>query len=230
MEDWLSYSLSDLVLFSPTTYFRLYELHNAALWPLQLIMVAVAFALLLLTRQKAPGSGRKIGLILGLLWMVVAWWFMYKHYGQINTAAPWISIIFSVEVLALLGGAIIASTSLDRIAWQSVSEAWPGLMLFLYALLVHPMVGLLSGRPWNGMELFGIAPDPTAIGTLGILLMGRGMGLRLLALIPLLWCLFSGLTYLAMGLPYGLLTPAVAVFAWLAAILLHREDQSRNSA
>jgi hypothetical protein len=35
----------------------------------------------------------------------------------------------------------------------------------------------------------------------------------LLAPLPLLWCAISGLTYLAMEVPIGLVTPAVALIA-----------------
>ena len=50
---WASYSLSDLVLFSPQAYVRLHELHNAAIWPLQLPALAIAVGLLLLTDRKS---------------------------------------------------------------------------------------------------------------------------------------------------------------------------------
>ena len=45
-----------------------------------------------------------------------------------------------------------------------------GLALFLYALAIHPLIAPLTGRPWTQAEIFGLAPDPTAIATLGILL------------------------------------------------------------
>ncbi|MES9885787.1 MAG: MFS transporter permease, partial [Candidatus Sedimenticola sp. 6PFRAG1] len=61
---------------------------------------------------------------------------------------------------------------------------------------------------------------PTALATLGILLMRRGTVPWLLGLIPLLWCIVSGLTYLAMEIDYGLLTPLAAVVALVAAALL----------
>lgn len=41
MEVWLTYSLDDFLLFSPETYFRLLERHNAALWPLHVLMLGV---------------------------------------------------------------------------------------------------------------------------------------------------------------------------------------------
>ena len=32
--EWWTYSLSDLLLFSPRTYYRLFELYNEAVWPM----------------------------------------------------------------------------------------------------------------------------------------------------------------------------------------------------
>lgn len=222
MQTWANYSLSDLLMFSPATYFRLYELNNAALWPLHLLMIAVALALLALTRRTETGSGKIIALLLAPLWGVVAWWFFYRHYGKINMAAPWFSVAFGIEALLLFVVGITGKNGFGRPAWHSVPMFNPGLILFLYALVLHPIIGLLSGRSWNGIELFGLAPDPTALGTLGILLMGSGVIPRLLALIPLIWCLISGLTYLAMEIPHGLVTPAAAVIAMVATTLFHR--------
>ena len=34
MSEWWTYTLSDFLLFSPRTYYRLFELHHRALWPL----------------------------------------------------------------------------------------------------------------------------------------------------------------------------------------------------
>ena len=217
MEVWASYSLSDLLLFSPDAYFRLYELHNAALWPLHLVVIAVALVLLALTGGKESRSGKFIALLLGLLWGAVAWWFLYKRYAQINLAASWFSIAFAVQALLLFAAGIAGNLGLDRAGWHLAPASRPGLILFLYALLLHPIYGLLTGRSWTSAEFFGIAPDATALGTLGILLMGSGVLSRYLAIIPLLWCLISGLTYLAMEMPSGLMTPTVAVLAIVAS-------------
>ena len=45
MADWLSYRPQDFLLFSPRTYWRLFELHNEALWPLHLLTFAIGLAI-----------------------------------------------------------------------------------------------------------------------------------------------------------------------------------------
>ena len=44
-----------------------------------------------------------------------------------------------------------------------------GVALFLFALLLQPLIGPLAVREWSGVELFGLAPDPTVVATLGVL-------------------------------------------------------------
>ena len=84
-----------------------------------------------------------------------------------------------------------------------------GLGLLLWALLGHPLLAGLAGRPWSQAEVFGLAPDPTAIGTLGWLLLLQGCGaaaralLRGLWLVPLAWCTVSAATLGTMGAVAG---------------------------
>ena len=73
-----------------------------------------------------------------------------------------------------------------------------------------------QARGWTQSEIFGIVPDPTVMGTLGLLLMAEGSPRTLLAA-PLAWCLLGGATLLAMDspeawvlLPAAVLVPALS--------------------
>jgi hypothetical protein len=80
------------------------------------------------------------------------------------------------------------------------------------------LLGPAVGRGWTQAEVFGIAPDPTVLGTLGVLLTANGSRRVRLAVLaaPLLWCLVSGATLWAMGSPEALILCPAAV---LAAVL-----------
>ena len=58
--------------------------------------------------------------------------------------------------------------------------------------------GLLAGRPWTQIELFGMTPEPTALASLGLLLASRQPPARalriLLAIIPTLSLLLGAAT------------------------------------
>jgi hypothetical protein len=87
----------------------------------------------------------------------------------------------------------------------------------VYALAIHPLIAPLSGRPWTQAEIFGLAPDPTAIATLGVLVAAARPN-WLLLILPLLWCIISGLTLWTMESPEAPLVPlAAAVTLGIAA-------------
>ena len=48
MSEWWTYSLTNFLLFSPRTYYRLFELYNAQVWPLQIVTLALGLAILIL--------------------------------------------------------------------------------------------------------------------------------------------------------------------------------------
>jgi len=89
-----------------------------------------------------------------------------------------------------------------------------GLCIFVLALFAWPLVGRLSGRPWTQAEIFGIAPDPTAVATLGVLIAADRTHWELLV-VPLLWSGISGATLWAMQSPEALLSPAAALLAFV---------------
>jgi hypothetical protein len=67
-------------------------------------------------------------------------------------------------------------------------------------LLLQPLAAPLFGRPPAQAEVAGVAPDPTAIATLGLclLLPLRGPG-GVALVIPSLWLAFSALTLWTLG-------------------------------
>jgi hypothetical protein len=93
--------------------------------------------------------------------------------------------------------------------------AWIGFLLLAFATVGVP---LLHGRERATSEIFGIAPDPTVIATLGFLLVLRGRWLWLLYPIPLLWCLQSALTLHTMGEAQAWMPFAAVAFAAAAGI------------
>jgi hypothetical protein len=194
MLDW-SYRLSDFLLFSPRVYWRMFELHNAALWPLPLVMLALGVAALALVILRRHQSGRLIAILLAVLWAWVGWSFVWERYATINWTAAYAAPLFAIEALLFL----IIGGGLNRLAFDPRGGRGLAGVLLIALALGYPLLAPLFGRPWHAAEFFGIAPDPTTIATLGFLLMARGRSTLLLYPIPLLWCLASGLTLWAMA-------------------------------
>jgi Family of unknown function (DUF6064) len=226
MSEWWTYSLSDFLLFSPRTYYRLFELYNAAIWPLQLVGFALGAAILGLLLRDVAWRGRAIATALAVCWLWVAWAYFLKRYETINWAASYFAVGFAVEALLLIWSGIVRdrlrfppapSLTLPRLRGREGRGSLAGLCILLFALLVHPVVGPLVGRPWPQVELFGVAPDPTVVATLGVLAAAHRPHWELLV-IPLVWCAISGATLWTMQSPDALVMPVVAALALVLAV------------
>jgi hypothetical protein len=211
MTEWWSYSLRDLLLFSPRTYYRLIELYNIELWPLQLVALALGAALLLLWRRRGKMAGRALAAILALCWLWVAWAYHWQRYANINWAANYYALAFALEAVLLLWLGVVRGRL--SIAPAGSVRQRVGLALFAFALLGFPLIAPLQGRSWSHAEIFGMAPDPTALATLGILLLCGARPLWWLFPIPVAWCLLSGATLWAMNAPDFFIAPLVALLA-----------------
>ncbi|HYG88758.1 MAG TPA: DUF6064 family protein [Azospirillum sp.] len=213
MSEWWTYALSDFLLFSPRTYHRLFELYNAAIWPGHVLAIALGLAVAALLGTGGPWRGRVVSAILAACWLWVAWGFLYTRYATINWAAVYMAAAFAAEALLLVLAGVLGGRLGFRTRGSWVGRA--GLGLVLFALLVQPLGVRLTGRPWSQTELFGVAPDPTVVATLGVLVAAERTRWELLA-IPLAWCAVSGATLWAMDAPGAWV---MAIAAGLALLL-----------
>lgn len=214
MSEWWTYRLSDFLLFSPRTYYRLFELYNAEVWPLQFAALALGVALVALSVRREAWAARALCVGLAACWWWVAWAFHWQRFASINWAAIWYAAAFAIQAALLLGCAALSGPSRPAPRGQH-AIGWGLLML---ALAGYPWLGAMLGRPMSQAEVFALAPDPTALATLGLLLLAprRRLGWMLWP-IPLLWCWVSGATLWALNAPESGLLPALATLALVAA-------------
>jgi hypothetical protein len=224
MPEWWTYGLSDFLLFSPRTYYRLLERHNATVWPGQILGLGLGVLLLWLLRYPSPRRSRIISATLAVLWAWVGWSFVWNRYATINWAVRYVVPAFALQAMLLAWAGTIRgrlSFRLDRTAAGAI-----GISLFVLSLAVYPALALLSGRPWRQAEIFGVAPDPTVLATLGLLVLAQGGHRWPLLLVPILWCFMSGATLLAMDSPEAWLQ-LVAPFLALGALARSRRLRAK---
>jgi hypothetical protein len=215
MSEWWTYSLSDFLLFSPRTYYRLFELYNLAVWPWQIVAFALGLAVLALWLYGGSWRGRAIAAILAACWLWVAWAYMLVRYDTINWAASYFAIGFVIEAALFVWSGLIRDGLRLRQGWDAATMT--GLGMFGLALFAWPLIGLLLGRPMVQAEVFGVAPDPTVVATLGVVLAAERTRWELL-IMPFLWCAISGATLWTMQSPDALLVPAAALLTAMAAV------------
>lgn len=197
MTEWWTYRLSDFLMFSPRTYWRLIELYNREIWPAQLAALAAGLVALWLAASPRASAGRWLAALLALAWLWVGWAFHWQRYATINWAAQYFAVAFAVQAALWVGLGVLHR---DARPAPAAGAALPGLgwLLAVAGVLLYPLAGLLAGRPWTQAEVFGIAPEPTALASLGLLLAGRPPLSRarrwLLAVLPALSLLVGAAT------------------------------------
>ena len=227
MSEWWSYSLEDFLLFSPRVYWRMFELHNHSVWPMQYIAMLLGLAILISLLKPRPWSDQVIAAGLALAWAWVAWSFLWMRYATINWAILYVAPAFAIEavLLVLVGAGGGLAFELDRRVAAGI-----GLALFLCALTLHPLTPLLDGRSLRGAELFAIAPDPTAIATLGLLSLASRPTAAWLCIVPAAWCLASWATLRTMGSALGIIPVAAVCLAGIAWAIRLSGDRSKRVA
>ncbi len=222
MSEWWTYSLSDFLLSSAHTYYRLFELYNIDIWPAQSVALALGCILLALLWRPRAGQGRTIAAILALCWIWVAWAYHWRHFLTINWAATYFAYAYAVEALLLIVFGVLA----DDLAFEPGSLTHRiGFTLVLFAVFAQPLIAPLVGRGFLQAEVFGVAPDPTAVATLGALLAGGRRALWRMGILPLTSCVLSGAVMWTLGSPDA----PVMMVAGLVVLSVAATTRPRNA-
>lgn len=225
MSEWWTYELADFLLFSPRTYYRLFELYNLAIWPMQMLGIMLGLAIVAVWGWGRAWAGRIVLAILAACWLWVAFAYLLERYDTINWAASYFAAGFAIEALLLIVTGLLRNPLILPPNADAATRVALG--LFLFALVVQPLIGPLLGRPWVQMEIFGVAPDPTALATLGVLLAANRSCWELMA-IPLIWCAIGGATLWAMQSPDAAIMPAAAMLVLVLAVWKTRKRRDRE--
>lgn len=194
-----------MLSFSPEAFFSLFEQYNRAIGPAPTVAYGLGLAALALALRPVPNGSRIVAAILALMWAWNGIAYHLMHFAEINFAAPIFAAVFVVQgLLFALTGAVRG-----KIAFRFRADffGWTGLGLAVFALAVYPLLGALAGHGWPRAALFGVAPCPTTIFTLGFLLLIEGRMPWHLIAIPVLWSLVGGTAVWLLGVPEDLALP-----------------------
>lgn len=217
MSEWWTYRLSDFLMFTSSTYFRLFERSNREWWVLLIALLVLGIAALAALLPASPLRDRRRLVLpfLGIAWLWVAWEFHWRRYTTINLAAPWFAGAFVLQGLVMMA----AGRPNPSHPGRPRLIPWIGLVLAGFGLLLQPFTALLLHRPLAEAQWFGLAPDPTVTVTMGLLLAARAAWP--LFLLPLLWCVVTSATLWTLEAPdAGLMLGAGAVT--LGALIARR--------
>ena len=185
--------------FDDKQFFAVFAAYNPAIWPVQIIAYALGFAALAALLIGRPARGRIIFAILSLLWAWNGLAYQLAFFSPINPAAKVFAALFIVQA-ALFAGHAVMTGNLKfevRTDWRSII----GFALIVYAVAVYEILGIIAGHGMMKGPLFGVAPCPTTIFTVGLLLQTHGRSVVWLSLIPILWALIGGSAAVLLNVP-----------------------------
>ncbi len=176
--------------FTAEVLYSVLEQYNRAIWPAQIIATGLGLAAVVSALRPFPGSGRLIGALLAAAWAWIGAAYHLMHAAAIDFAAPALGVFFVIQ------GALLAWTGAlrGRLAWRFRADAfgWTGIGLVVLAMAAYPLIAWLAGHGWPRAPMFGVAPCPTAIFTIGMLLLVDGRTPLHLVAIPVLGSLYCG--------------------------------------
>jgi hypothetical protein len=157
--------------------------------------------------------------ILASMWLVNGVAYHWTFFSEINTAARAFGLLFVVQALLLLGAPLVSPRF--RIEARSDARTVAGLGLAAFAMVVYPLWGRLAGHAYPAVPVFGLAPCPTTIFTIGLLLLGSWRVARWLLVIPVLWSVVGGSAAVLLGVPqdYGLIAALLVPLGFAVAAL-----------
>jgi Family of unknown function (DUF6064) len=203
--------------FTAEQFFEVFASYNAAVWPMQVFAYLAGIAAVALVFRASRLSTGLVLALLALMWIVNSVGYHWAFFADINRAARIFGAVFAVQAVLLLATAFVAPSF--RIAAAKDARTWFGLSLAAYALAIYPVLGRFAGHSYPAVPVFGIAPCPTAIFTIGLLLLGSWRTARWLLLIPGLWGVVGGSAAILLGVPqdYGLIAALLVAIGFALA-------------
>lgn len=213
--------------YSIEVLFAVFGQFNREAWPVQLILFALALGImvLLVRMPDSPGAARAISVSMAAAWAWVGIGFHYLYFAPLNFAAPFYAAIFVLQALLLVWA---GGREKPRYRWHNGVSEWAGLALLLYALGIFPLIDWWLGHAWSDLRLFAMAPGPTALFTLGLLLLTAGPTPYYLLVIPVLWGVMQGVQAWWLGLPQDMVLPFASLLGVGLVVWKHRQAPCRE--
>lgn len=201
--------------FTVEQFFGVFTAYNAAIWPAQIVAYALGLVAVGALWLRATHAARLILAVLALMWLWIGVGYHWLFFSTINPAARVFAILFAVQSVLLAVVALERPGVSIRLGRDFRSVA--GFAFIGYALLFYPALGLRAGHGLIAGPMFGVAPCPATIFTIGLLLLMRGRAVAWLSVIPFLWSLIGLAAALQLGMFEDLALPVAGLA--LAAVL-----------
>jgi hypothetical protein len=208
--------------FTVEQFLGVFVRYNEAIWPAQVVAYLLGAAAVVLALRPTAWSHRAISAILGLFWLFAGAVYHLTFFRAINPVAAVFGAAFVAQGLLLLW----VGTVRGRLVFAPgrTGTTAIGALFVLYAMVLYPAIGMALGHGYPSAPMFGVAPCPLTIFTLGLLLWADARLPKGLLAVPVLWSLLGVTAALQLGIreDLGLLVASVTTVVLLGRRLSRR--------
>lgn len=189
--------------FTTEEFLNVFAEYNTSIFPLQIVFVLLAITLIYLAYKNFRYSDLVINLSLAFYWIWIGAVYHITFFSSINKAAYFFGILFIIQGLLFIYAGVIKK-DLKYSTGRSM-ETYFGWAFIAYALIIYPVLGMISGHSYPKAPTFGL-PCPTTIFTFGLFLFVKNRFPWYVLVIPVLWSIlgFSAALQLSVFEDFGL--------------------------
>lgn len=187
------------LLKNPGALFEAFGNYNQAIWPMQVIAYVLGIIAVFWAIKRIKYSDNIILLILSFFWLWGGFVFCILFF------APDYKVFYILGGLGIIQGVLFlfyglrSHKLLPLFTFRTDMYGIIGAIYILYALILYPYIGYLTGYPYPDHPIFGVAPCPVCIFTFGLFLWARKRLPMGILVIPLIMSI-SGIFPIILGL------------------------------
>jgi hypothetical protein len=174
--------------FTIDQFLDVFEKYNLAVWPMQIILVALGVGATFLVFKNTRSSDKIINGILGFFWIWIGIVYHLAFFTAINKAAYIFGALFIFQGLLFIYLGVVRSNLSYK--FRPTFNGIAGLLFLIYAFILYPLLGHAFGHAFPRNPTFGL-PCPTTIFTFGILLWALKPPPLAILVIPLVWSIIG---------------------------------------
>ena len=187
-------------------FYRTLQSYNETFWPMIIITFLLGIVVVYLAARKSGSSSKVISAILSFLWIWSGIVFFIIYYGSMEVEflglvmpGVWYlgGVLFLFQGVLFLIFGVVKSQLSFRLGgdWLSVV----GALMIVYAMVIYPVIGFLTGYGYPRYPVFGVAPCPLTIFSLGLFQWSDRKMPIAVVLIPFIWALMGIMPVLALN-------------------------------
>jgi hypothetical protein len=164
--------------------FSVFVAYNSGIWPMQVFAYLAGLVALYSATKHTRFSNNIAAGILSFFWMWTGAVFCVFYWAPSYPAAYAFGVLFVAQGVVFLLNAIKPKLSFRS---QRNSFALIGWLFIAYAMVGYPLAGHFLGHIYPRSLPFGLVPCPTAVFTLGLLMLTNKLVPRYILVIPAIW-------------------------------------------